>query len=98
MICRIYDRVILLQTFEPTQQACKPHSHPDNDITQPSMSSQMVFLDALLGFIIFIIIINHNHDHDDDDLTPYLSSCHSLGVVGQVLARPAPLAGLAINI
>ena len=58
----------------------------------------MVFLDALLGFIIFIIIINHNHDHDDDDLTPYLSSCHSLGVVGQVLAQPAPLAGLAINI
>ena len=57
----------------------------------------MLFLDALLGFIIFIIIITNDND-DDDDLTPYLSSCHSLGVVGQVLARPAPLAGLAINI
>ena len=34
----------------------------------------------------------------DWELTPYLSSCHSLGVGGQLLAWPTPRAGLAINI
>ena len=80
-------------------EACLHHSQP----RQRHYTGCGLFRLLVLPTIGLLGFHNHRHQHhhrhhQHQQLTPCLSSCHSLGVGGQVLARPTPAAGLAINI